>query len=157
GTHSLTAEYSGDETYATGSGSATLVITKGMPTITLTSSQNPSAVGTNVTFTAATAPGATGSIEFLDGTTPSGTGAIANGQATFTTSTLTQGTHVLKATYVGDTNYAAAASETLNQVVDAAVNGADAGTGGGGGPGIDGGLPGLGVTPLTDEDCSCRV
>jgi hypothetical protein len=86
--------------------------------ITLASSVNPSAPGQSVTFSATVHAGASGSITFLDGTTILGTGAInAAGVATFTTSTLTIGSHPVTASYGGDSGYNAATSAVLTQVV----------------------------------------
>jgi hypothetical protein len=65
-----------------------------------------------VTFTAtvtAVAPGAgtrTGTVTFKDGATVMGTGTLnASGQATYTTSSLTVGSHVITAVYGGDGNF----------------------------------------------------
>jgi hypothetical protein len=83
-------------------------------TTTLTSSLNPSMSGQSVTFTAtvaATAPGSgtpTGMVNFKEGNTMLGTGMLnASGQATFTTSSLSVGTHTIVASYLGDNNFAA--------------------------------------------------
>jgi len=79
-----------------------------------TSSQNPSAVGQSVTFTAgvsAVAPGAaipTGTVTFLDGAGSIGTGTLgplSGGLATLTTSALTAGTHNITAQYGGDSSF----------------------------------------------------
>jgi sugar lactone lactonase YvrE len=82
-------------------------------TTTLASSQNPSAVGQQVTFTATVAPTSgsgtpTGTVVFKDGGTDI-TGcsaqALSGGQATCATSSLTAGTHTITADYSGDTNF----------------------------------------------------
>jgi hypothetical protein len=103
----------------------TLTVTKatqgagGIVTVTLTSSLNPSLYGNSVTFTAAVPPGATGTVQFEDGTTVLGTGTIANGIATLTTSTLAAGTHPMTAVYSGDVNYNSATSAVYSQTVNA--------------------------------------
>ena len=54
-----------------------------------------------------TAPGAgspTGTVTFLDGSTSLGTGTVTGGVATFTTSSLAIGAHVITASYGGDGN-----------------------------------------------------
>jgi hypothetical protein len=57
-------------------------------------------------------------VTFLDGTTILGTGTInAAGVATFTTSTLTIGSHPITASYGGDSTYNAAISAVLTEVV----------------------------------------
>jgi hypothetical protein len=77
--------------------------------VTLTSSADPAAAGSAVTFTAAVGPRAfggsntpTGSVAFVvDGTTAA-TVPLAGGSATFTTSTLAPGSHTVRADYLGD-------------------------------------------------------
>jgi hypothetical protein len=57
-------------------------------------------------------------VTFLDGTTILGTGTInAAGVATFTTSTLTIGSHPITVSYGGDSAYTAAISAVLTEVV----------------------------------------
>jgi hypothetical protein len=57
-------------------------------------------------------------VTFLDGTTILGTGTInAAGVATFTTSTLTIGSHPITASYGGDSTYNSAISAVLTEVV----------------------------------------
>jgi hypothetical protein len=87
--------------------------------VTLTSSLNPSNFGQSVTFTATvTGVSPTGTVTFTDGATVLGTAALnSNGQATFTTSSLTVGSHAITAVYSGDTNNAAGTSAALTQVV----------------------------------------
>jgi hypothetical protein len=95
-----------------------VTVAKATVSITLTSSANPSSPGQAVTFSATIHAGATGSITFLDGTNILGTGTIsAAGIATFTTSTLTIGSHPVTASYGGDSSYNAATSAVLTEVV----------------------------------------
>jgi hypothetical protein len=111
GTHLITATYSGDTNNAT-STSATLTEYVGLAatTTTLTTSGSPSHVGQPVTFTAAvkwtygTVPDGE-LVTFFEGTTAIGTGTTASGAAKFTTSSLTVGTHTIKATYAGDAKF----------------------------------------------------
>jgi hypothetical protein len=80
---------------------------------TLTSSANPSVLSQPVTLTAslfAPSSGAlapTGSVDFFDtsNNTDLGTVALSGGVATLNISTLTLGTHVIQASYSGDSNY----------------------------------------------------
>ena len=58
----------------------TVTVVKTAPTVSVTSSLNPSTVGQAVTFTATAPSGATGNITFLDGSTVIGTGALSNGR-----------------------------------------------------------------------------
>ena len=79
---------------------------------TITSSQDPATPGTPVTFTATVTgvPGQTnptGTVTFRDGATVLSTSTIdqVTGQTSFTTSTLSFGSHTITATYSGDGNY----------------------------------------------------
>jgi Bacterial Ig-like domain (group 3)/FG-GAP-like repeat len=95
-----------------------VTVAKAAASITLASSVNPSNPGQAVTFLATIQAGATGSVTFLDGTTVLGVGTVnAAGVATFTTSTLTIGSHPITASYGGDSGYNAATSAVLTEVV----------------------------------------
>jgi hypothetical protein len=91
-------------------------------TTVLATSGSPSRVGQSVTFTAkvtwsyGTIPDGE-LVKFYDGATPIGTGAIASGVATFTTSSLTAKTHTIKATYAGDLRLKPSTG-TVTQVVN---------------------------------------
>jgi hypothetical protein len=88
----------------------------------LTSAPNPSNIGQPVTFTATVTPAYTAIpdgelVTFYDGKTVIGTGALASGLATFTTSSLTVKTHTIKAIYAGDATFEPS-SGTIGQVVE---------------------------------------
>ena len=129
GTHSITAVYGGDS-YNSGSTSSTVnqVIAAVTTTTTVASSLNPAQFGASVIFTATVArsiagtPAPTGTVTFKDGTTTLGTGTLAtvgsDQEATFTTSTLTVGTHSITAVYAGDAYNSGSTSSTLSQVID---------------------------------------
>lgn len=87
---------------------------------------NPSVADESVTFTATVAPlsGPTGTVSFKEGVTTLGTAPVNGGIATFTTSTLTVGSHPIKAIYSGDATYGASTSATLTQIVNSAPVGA---------------------------------
>src|SRR5207249_2756539 len=95
-------------------------------TTTLTSSANPSTVGSNVTFTATvTGTNPTGSVNFKDGgTSIAGCSAVAlagsgnSRTAACTTNTLTAGVHSIVATYSGDAANATSSSTALAQTVN---------------------------------------
>ncbi|MEA2907835.1 MAG: hypothetical protein QOI12_5222 [Alphaproteobacteria bacterium] len=91
-------------------------------TTSLTSSQNPSTVGQSVTFTAAVSGSSgtpTGTVTFKDGATTLGTGTLnGGGQATFSASSLTPGSHSITATYNGDASFTASTSAPLTQTVN---------------------------------------
>jgi YVTN family beta-propeller protein len=122
GTHSITAQYGGDVNYgAAVSTPLSQVVNMATPIITLTSSLNPSTFGTTVNFRAALPTDATGTVTFLDGATVLGTGIIDTGVATLATSSLAGGTHSITAQYGGDSNYSAAVSTAVPQVVNLAT------------------------------------
>jgi hypothetical protein len=94
-------------------------------TTTLMSSLNPATTSQSITFTAAVAgtatntPIPTGTVTFLDGTTTLGTVALnGSAQATFTTSSLSAGSHSITSVYGSDANYAASTSAVLTEVVN---------------------------------------
>jgi Big-like domain-containing protein len=125
GSHNIQALYLGDNNFGGSGGAVTQIVNKFASTTALVSSLNPSSVGQAVTFTA-TVSGAggtpTGSVTFIDTTTSQtlGTVNLANvggaQQAAFTTSSLTAGSHIIQATYGGDSNFGTS-SATVNQGV----------------------------------------
>jgi hypothetical protein len=119
--HSITAVYGGDSNYA-GSTSSVLsqVVNTAATTTGNVSSLNPTVYGQSVTFTATVTPStATGTVTFKDGTTVLGIVNLSSGQAAYSTSALTAGTHSITAVYGGDVNYSVSTSSTLSQVVAA--------------------------------------
>jgi hypothetical protein len=133
GVHTVTASYGGDTNFTTSNdtGSATplkeTINQSSSSTSDVSSSVNPGAFGQTVTFSAtvsAVAPGGgnpTGTVSFKEGATTLGTGALAAGLATFTSASLTAGTHIITATYPGDANFTAsndtASSTKLQQEI----------------------------------------
>jgi len=118
GTHSITAAYSGDAN-DTASTSAPLTQTvKAVTSLALASSLNPAVVGQSVTFTVNLNTAATGTVQFLDGSTLLNTATVAAGVATFTTTTLAQGTHSISVNYSGDSNYQSSSSAPLTETIN---------------------------------------
>ena len=120
GTDAITGVYSGDSNCA-GSTSPVLgqVVNIAATTELLSSSQNPSAVGQAVTFTATVSSSAgvpTGKVKFRRGAIGLGTVTRSGGVATFTTTTLPAGSDPITANYLGTTNYGTS-SASLTQVV----------------------------------------
>jgi hypothetical protein len=136
GTYTVVATISNGD-YA-GSAAGTMTIQPITPAVSLSSSSNPAVSQTAVTFTgsvSATVGTPTGTVTFLDGSTPLGEGAVTAGVATLTTSSLSDGNHALSALYNGDTNFVAATSAALSQsIVDFNLT-PGSGSGGGGGSG----------------------
>jgi hypothetical protein len=130
GTHPIGAAYVPGGTLPAGSAALTQTVLRLTTAATITSSLNPSSFGQSVTFTATVtnttggvgAPG--GIFTFFDGTSLLGTlPVVALGTtystASFSTSTLSIGTHTITAVYTPSTNFSPA-STSLLQVVGAA-------------------------------------
>lgn len=120
GSHTITAVYEGDANLATStSNEVTQEIARAATTMIVVASDNPSAIGQSVTFTA-TVTGigvVTGSVLFKEGTTTLGTGTLSAGVATFSTSDLASGTHIIVAEYVGDDNNDASSGSVTQDVL----------------------------------------
>ncbi len=120
GTHSITANYSGDENFGPSVAPAfsQIVNATAPTTTTLLSSRNPSELGHVVVLTASVSPNsATGSIAFMDGANLLSTVNLANGTAALSTSTLALNTHSLTAVYSGDLADGTSVSPILVQTV----------------------------------------
>lgn len=99
--------------------SASLSVNTPGTSTTLTSSLNPSSFGQAVTFTATVTGGGTptGTVTFLDAGSAIGTGALTGGVATFTTTTLSVGSHSITASFPGGGGFTGSVSAALTQVV----------------------------------------
>jgi sugar lactone lactonase YvrE len=109
GTYPITASLSGlaATNYLLTTNTAAVTITKAPTIATL-----PASLTAHVASTTAGAP--TGSISLLDGTAVYATATIsASGDAAFSSTNLTSGTHTLTAAYPGDTNFLASSSAPL--------------------------------------------
>jgi sugar lactone lactonase YvrE len=122
GPHSIVAIYSGNTNYATSTSSVLAEsVQSTATTTTLTSTAATTLAGEPASFTAAVSSGTgipTGSVGFYDGGVSIGQALLnAQGVATFSTSTLTVGTHSITAVYVGNGNYTTSTSAGLQHVV----------------------------------------
>jgi large repetitive protein len=122
GSHTLTANYSGDNYNGTSiSPPITQIISKATTTTALTASATSIQVNAPVQFTAtvtSTSGTPTGTVQFLDGTTVIGSPAVSsNGTAVFSTSTLIVGEHIITAQYMGDTNDSVSTSNGFTLIV----------------------------------------
>ncbi|HVP65992.1 MAG TPA: Ig-like domain repeat protein [Anaeromyxobacteraceae bacterium] len=122
GSHVISVVYSGDANYA----GLNLVASKqtvngAATTTTLTSSANPIYEKTALTFSAVVSSAVgtpSGTVTFLNGTATLGAAALdSTGKATFTTSSLQEGTYSITAAYGGSSNFAASTSAVLTQKV----------------------------------------
>ena len=103
--------------------SYTQTVDKAAPTIGLTSSLNPSTYTASVTFVATVPTDATGTVQFLDGSTAIGPAeTISNGVAQYSTTALPVGANSIVASYSGDANNTAEISSPLDQVVNKAAS-----------------------------------
>jgi len=118
GLHSLVAVYIGDTNHAMNTSAALLqvVSSQALSTVTLTCDAQAtesyglpvyvSALNNPVTFTATVTPAeASGTVQFLDGSTSLGAQAVFGGTAVFTTSSLSAGVHRISAVYSGDASF----------------------------------------------------
>jgi hypothetical protein len=106
----------------------TQVVNKAASTLSATSSVNPSTFGQSVTLsTTLTAPLsslATGTVQWFDGAIALGSPVpVVSGSSSLTIGSLGGGSHALTATYSGDSNFSAATSTTLTQIVQQAMPG----------------------------------
>jgi polygalacturonase/sugar lactone lactonase YvrE len=119
GTIQIAANQAGNTNYAAAAqATQSVVVNKATPVVSLQSSLNPALLQTSVTLTATVSAAATGTVTFLDGTTPLGTGTIAGGAAALATSTLATGSHSITAVYIGDPNFVTLSSTALTETVD---------------------------------------
>lgn len=122
GTHMISATYQGDANFVT-STSAQIVqnVSQGSTTVSVSSSPNPSNPGQSVTFTVAVQPSSpvapAGNVTLSDNGTATVSVQVSNGSATFSTSSLTAGTHSIAWSYSGDPNFNPGTSPTLSQIV----------------------------------------
>ncbi|MGI4831185.1 MAG: beta strand repeat-containing protein, partial [Janthinobacterium lividum] len=129
GTHVLTAIYAGDTNHAGSTSSPLSELVVQGSAATLNSSNNPSASGQNVTFTAqiyaakgTSTTAATGTVSFRDnGTLLAAVPLNGSGAASFATDALTVGTHTITVTYAGDTNYAATGAQLTQTVTESST------------------------------------
>jgi hypothetical protein len=125
GTHSITAAYGGDSNFNASTSPLLSQAVQGNTSTALNSSANPSTESQSVMFTAAVSSvdgiAPTGTVKFMDGTTPLGTSTL-NGSsiATLSISTLSVGAHSITAIYGGDTNSDPSTSPVLSQVIQKA-------------------------------------
>jgi hypothetical protein len=123
GNHTITADYAGSATHqpSTSPSLAQDVVTD-TTTVALTSSVNPTIIGSSTTLTATVTPGTggsgtpTGNVTFKDGANAIGTVALAAGVATLPISSLTIGTHIISAEYAGSVTHEPNTS-SIEQVV----------------------------------------
>lgn len=124
GTYTLNAAFTPTDTtdYTSASGSVSLTVAKAAPTDALISSSNTVLVKTAITFAATVSSSIgtpSGSVSFYDGTTLLGSAVtLAQGVATYTTSSFAAGSHSVTAAYSGDSNFSALTSSAVTETVE---------------------------------------
>jgi Bacterial Ig-like domain (group 3)/FG-GAP repeat len=128
GSHSITAAYRGNSTFAASASAATTVTvtaaTLNATATTLTASASSIGAGGSVTFSATVTPGSgtwtpTGTVTFMNGTTALGTGTLSGGAASYSTSSLATGANPITAVYSGDSNFSSSTSTAVVVTVTA--------------------------------------
>lgn len=129
GNHTVTASFAAATDFGASSSTVTETVAK-LPTSTsVSSSADPSTAKSNLTFTATVllTSGTTtsftgspaGSVTFYDGATKLGASALSgSGISTFTTKTLSSGSHNITAVYAGNSDFAPGTSALLVQTVN---------------------------------------
>jgi CSLREA domain-containing protein len=104
----------------------TLTITQAASTTTLAANSSTLGVGGNLTLTAtvasATTGTPTGTVSFYDGSTLLNTATLSAGVATYSTTTLSSGSHTITAVYSGDTNFTASSTTSATTITVAALD-----------------------------------
>ena len=127
GNHTIQSSYVPDSSslYAASMSNSVIVPAggKATPNVNLQATPTEINLGNSVLFVATTkSPGGgapTGTVTFVDGTTPLGTASLdANGVANYTNTTLVLGQHSVTATYNGDNNFNSATSAAVIVQVD---------------------------------------
>jgi hypothetical protein len=121
GTVVLQASETAAGNYTAGTQIATFTVNKATPTIALSTTANSVLSQSSITLTAAvsstlTAP--TGYVTFMEGTNSLGAYPIANGSATYITSSLPTGADPITAVYSGDANFVTVSSSALTETVE---------------------------------------
>ena len=126
GSHTIKAVYGGDSNFKSDSSNVTQVVNQSGPVVTLTSNLNPSVFEQNVTFKVTVTNSShtpTGSVNFYDGATLLGNIALVGDSAQINSSTLTAGSHTIKAVYSGDSNFKSDSSNVAQVVTKKATIG----------------------------------
>ena len=121
GSHSLTATYSGDASYAGSTGTLSLTVVQDTTTTSLVASPSSITFGQTVTLSATTlchSGSPQGTVTFLDGVVALGSAPLTANVATLSVATLGVGTHSLTARYDGSGDFLPSTSAVLTQVVN---------------------------------------
>ena len=106
--------------FTTATGNVTLTVGAATTANVLSTSASSVNPGASVTFTATVSSGSgvpAGSVAFLDGATIVATNPLSGGVATYTTSTLTVGTHAITAVYAATGNFLGSSSNSITETI----------------------------------------
>lgn len=126
GPHSLTAFYAGDSNFTSSTSTPVIQsVAQASTTLSLSSASNPAVYNQSIAFTATITPkfggAATGTVNFMDGSTPIGSATVSGNTAALNTNLLGVGLHSIGAVYLGDSNFTGSLSSRLSQVVNKAM------------------------------------
>ncbi len=122
GTHSLTAVYSGDLNFLGSTSNPVILVIQEPTTSALSVFPNPATFGQAVTLSATVSPSsATGTVSFFDQFGLLSTVPLVNGTASFITSSLSIGTHLITAVYNGDANFSGSTSSEIILIINASA------------------------------------
>lgn len=124
GNHPITVSYNGDSNFLPSKSTIfEQTINQASTSISITSSNLFTVFGNFVTFTAMVSTTndnhytPTGTVSFNDANIILQTVPLLDGKATFTTNSLSSGTHIMTVTYNGNINFSSSKSSRLNQVI----------------------------------------
>ncbi len=125
GPHVVTAVYTATSSYTSSTSSAaTVTINAASTTTALSASASSVTLGSPVTFTATVSSASgvpSGTVTFYDGSIALGTGTLnSNGTATYPTSALSAGPHVVTAVYTATSSYTSSTSSAATVTINAA-------------------------------------
>ncbi len=131
GSHDISAEYKGNNTYGSSNSLAvTVVVSNSQSTTTLAALPNQTVYGQAVALSAdisGTNGGSnvpTGTVQFWNGTTLLGTVTVSNGVATLQTTTLPIGIDAITAQYSGDSNFPPSNSSPATVIITSSATAA---------------------------------
>ena len=131
GLHSITAAYSGDQTFGSSSSDppVNLSVAEAPTIVTVASSADSAVLGQAVAFSVSirsSASGETGTVQFVDNGIMIGSSTVSGGQATFQTGSLALGAHPITAVYEGDDDFVGSSStNTVTVAIDRASTSTD--------------------------------
>ncbi len=125
GQHNITAVFPGDSANGSSTSAGLPQVIQPITAVGLSADKNPASAGATITFTAGVSGAGvvpTGVVTFFDGAAVLGSAHLnAAGVGTITVSTLTSGVHAIKASFPGDANNSAGASQVLNETINQAT------------------------------------